>query len=152
MAMAWTSLASFTKEVYQQLAKRPLVFNGRLDNCGLTSLVKLGTAVLLSVEMRLTAIWRKSIYLWNFVWLWYLPQAAILCQSKCVYVIWLCTEWPSAYASICIIKVFVVKTGSLYSCTKIIFPEFLWRPIRLYSGIRWCDDSMDTAATTLCLN
>ena len=33
-------VASFTKEVNSRLAKRPLVFNGRLANRGLTSLVK----------------------------------------------------------------------------------------------------------------
>ena len=32
--------ASFTKEVNSRLAKRPLVFNGRLANRGVTSLVK----------------------------------------------------------------------------------------------------------------
>ena len=36
----WWSVASFTKEVNSQLAKRPLKTNGRLANCGLTSLVK----------------------------------------------------------------------------------------------------------------
>ena len=36
-------VASFTKEVNQRLAKRPLVFNGRLTNRGLTSLVKEAT-------------------------------------------------------------------------------------------------------------
>ena len=33
-------VASFTKEVNSRLAKRPLVFNARLANHGLTSLVK----------------------------------------------------------------------------------------------------------------
>ena len=33
-------MTSFTKKVNPRLAKRPLVFNGRLDNRGLTSLVK----------------------------------------------------------------------------------------------------------------
>ena len=36
----YTSVASFIKEVNSRLAKRPLVFNGRLANRGLTSLVK----------------------------------------------------------------------------------------------------------------
>ena len=36
-------MASFTKEVNPRLAKRPLVFNGRLANHGLTSLVKEAT-------------------------------------------------------------------------------------------------------------
>ena len=36
-------VASFTTKVYLRLAKRPLVFNGRLDNRGLTSLVKEAT-------------------------------------------------------------------------------------------------------------
>ena len=36
-------MASFTKEVNPRLAKRPLVFNGRLANRGLTSLVKQAT-------------------------------------------------------------------------------------------------------------
>ena len=38
-------MASFTKEVNPQLAKRPLVFNGRLANSGLSSLVKEATYV-----------------------------------------------------------------------------------------------------------
>ena len=38
----WIPLAS-TKEVNPRLAKHPLVFNGRLANCGLTSLVKEAT-------------------------------------------------------------------------------------------------------------
>ena len=37
---SWSALASFTNEVNSRLAKRPLVSNGRLDNRGLTSLVK----------------------------------------------------------------------------------------------------------------
>ena len=36
----WQPVASFTKEVNPQLAKRPLVFNGRLANRVLTSLLK----------------------------------------------------------------------------------------------------------------
>ena len=36
-------VVSFTKEVHPRLAKRPLVFNGRLANRGLTSLVKEAT-------------------------------------------------------------------------------------------------------------
>ena len=38
-----TPVASFTKEVNRRLAKRPLVFNGRLANRRLTSLVKEAT-------------------------------------------------------------------------------------------------------------
>ena len=38
------TVASFTKEVNPRLAKRPLVFNGRLANRDLTSLVKEATA------------------------------------------------------------------------------------------------------------
>ena len=38
-----TPVASFTKEVNPWLAERPLVFNGRLTNHGLTSLVKEAT-------------------------------------------------------------------------------------------------------------
>ena len=38
-------VASFTKEVNPRLAKRPLIFNGRLANCGLNSLVKEATDV-----------------------------------------------------------------------------------------------------------
>ena len=38
-------VASFTKEVNSRLAKRPLVFNGRLANRGLTSLVKEATGI-----------------------------------------------------------------------------------------------------------
>ena len=37
------TVASFTKEVNPRLAKRPLVFNGRLVNRGLTSLIKEAT-------------------------------------------------------------------------------------------------------------
>ena len=37
------AVASFTKEVNLRLAKHPLVFNGRLANRGLTSLVKEAT-------------------------------------------------------------------------------------------------------------
>ena len=40
-----TPVVSFTKEVNPRLAKRPLVFNGRLANCGLASLVKEATDV-----------------------------------------------------------------------------------------------------------
>ena len=35
-----STVASFTKEVHPRLAKRPLIFNGRLANPGVTSLVK----------------------------------------------------------------------------------------------------------------
>ena len=40
-----TLVASFTKEVNLRLAKRPLVFNGRLANRGLNFLVKGATVV-----------------------------------------------------------------------------------------------------------
>ena len=43
MLVKWTPVASFTKEINSRLAKRPLVFNGRLANRGLTSLVKEAT-------------------------------------------------------------------------------------------------------------
>ena len=39
------TVVSFTKEVTSRFAKRPLVFNGRLANLGLTSLVKEGSLV-----------------------------------------------------------------------------------------------------------
>ena len=39
-------VASFTKVVNPRLAKCPLVFNGRLANRGLTSLVKEATGVI----------------------------------------------------------------------------------------------------------
>ena len=39
-SVTWAPLASFTKEVNWRLAKRPLVYNGRLNNRQLTSLVK----------------------------------------------------------------------------------------------------------------
>ena len=45
--MAWCPVASFIKEVNPRLAKRPLVFNGRLANRGLTSLVKEATVTYL---------------------------------------------------------------------------------------------------------
>ena len=38
-------VTSFTKEVYERLAKRPLIFNGRLANRQLTSLIKEATGV-----------------------------------------------------------------------------------------------------------
>ena len=41
----WIPVASYTKEVNRRLVKRPLVFNGRLANRGLTSLVKKATWV-----------------------------------------------------------------------------------------------------------
>ena len=41
----WITVASFTKEVNPRLDKRPLVFNGRLANRVLTSLVKEATGV-----------------------------------------------------------------------------------------------------------
>ena len=44
-----TSVASFTKEVNSGLAKRPLVFNGRLANHGLTTLVEEATDASLRV-------------------------------------------------------------------------------------------------------
>ena len=40
-------VASFTTELNSRLAKRPLVFNGRLADCGLTSLVKEATEELI---------------------------------------------------------------------------------------------------------
>ena len=40
-----TPVASFTKEVNSRLVKHPLVFNGRLANRGLTSLVKEATGL-----------------------------------------------------------------------------------------------------------
>ena len=43
MVNSLAPVASFTKEVNPQLAKRPLVFNGCLANRGLTSLVKEAT-------------------------------------------------------------------------------------------------------------
>ena len=46
-----TPVASFIKEVYSRLTKRPLVFNGRLANHGLTHLVKEATGVCLSIKM-----------------------------------------------------------------------------------------------------
>ena len=45
MIDGWSSVASFTKEVNLQLAKRPLKINGRLANRRLTSLVKEATDV-----------------------------------------------------------------------------------------------------------
>ena len=46
MAMAFqTTVASLTKEVNPRFAKRPLIFNGRLNNRGLTYLIKEATEV-----------------------------------------------------------------------------------------------------------
>ena len=39
-ALIWRPVAHFIEEVNPRLAKRPLIFNGRLANRGLTSLVK----------------------------------------------------------------------------------------------------------------
>ena len=41
----WIPVASFTKQVNLQLAKRPLIINGRLANRGLTTLVKEVTGI-----------------------------------------------------------------------------------------------------------
>ena len=41
--MIYTTVASFTKEVNPRSAKRLLIFNGRLANRGLTSLVREAT-------------------------------------------------------------------------------------------------------------
>ena len=51
---AWRAVASFTEEVNPRLAKLPLVFNGRLANCGLTSLVKEATGVQQSLVLPTT--------------------------------------------------------------------------------------------------
>ena len=45
------SVASFNKEVNPRLAKRPLVFNRRLANRGLTTLVKKATGVWLTATL-----------------------------------------------------------------------------------------------------
>ena len=54
----WIELpvASFSEEVYSRIAKRPLVFNGRLANRRLTSLVKETTGVLRSWSTELMHI------------------------------------------------------------------------------------------------
>ena len=52
-----TPVASFAKKVNPRLAKHPLVFNGRLANRGLTSLVKMDTDIsLLSWSQRLVPV------------------------------------------------------------------------------------------------
>ena len=56
-----TPVASFTKEVNRRLAKRPLVFNGRLANRRLTSLVKDA----LAMELRHSCT-NPSIYWWTW--------------------------------------------------------------------------------------
>ena len=48
---ALSPVASITKEVNPRLAKRPLVFNGRLANHGLTSLVIEATVVSYILDM-----------------------------------------------------------------------------------------------------
>ena len=65
-------MASFTKEVNSRLAKRPLVFNGRLANRGLTSLVKDATGVKFSVNLKSSLVielgrmtWLSKIGMWN---------------------------------------------------------------------------------------
>ena len=45
MGLSGTPLSSFTKDVYLQLAKCPMRFNGRLANHGLTSFVKEATGI-----------------------------------------------------------------------------------------------------------
>ena len=59
-------VASFTKLVNPRLAKRPLVFNGRLGNCGLTSLVKEVTVTKalsgqIEAYCKLDPIWHISV-------------------------------------------------------------------------------------------
>ena len=54
----YSPVASFTKEVNSWLAKRPLVFNGRLANRGLTSLVKEATGNLPCSQI---IIWSQDI-------------------------------------------------------------------------------------------
>ena len=46
VTVSMTAVASFTKDVIQRLAKRPLKTSGRVANRGLTSLVKEATSVL----------------------------------------------------------------------------------------------------------
>ena len=49
-------MASFTKEVHPRLAKRALVFNGRLANRRLTSLVKEATGVYIILSCNRTVV------------------------------------------------------------------------------------------------
>ena len=64
-----TPVASFTKEVNPRLAKRPLVFNGRLANRRLTSLVKEAT-VRFECNFRWVNFEGSSSNLWIRYLLW----------------------------------------------------------------------------------
>ena len=76
-------VASFTKEVNPWLAKRPLVFNGRLANCGLTSLVKEATGSAKPLAVQWTSVpspqpcpchicpWPASTRAWRHAAGWY---------------------------------------------------------------------------------
>ena len=54
-------MASFTKEVNQPLAKRPLVFNGRLANRWFTSLVKEATGAIGTQKEQVSVIYITEI-------------------------------------------------------------------------------------------
>ena len=60
---SWPTVASSTKEVNPRLAKCPLVFNGRLANRGLTSLVKEATGLQIILQEKsnpLHVIWKLA--------------------------------------------------------------------------------------------
>ena len=68
----WWPVASFTKEVNPRLAKCPLVFNGRLVNCGLTSLVKKNNGDTKSQDistMKLTQLFHSILVLGPGGWI-----------------------------------------------------------------------------------
>ena len=59
-------LASFTNKVNPRLAKRPLDFNGRLANRGLTSLIKEATGLIYRTETDSTETFPWLLYQWQF--------------------------------------------------------------------------------------
>ena len=59
-------MASFTKELNQRLAKRPLVFNGRLANRWLTSLVKNATLASNRVHQSWVVLYIAHLYWLNY--------------------------------------------------------------------------------------
>ena len=71
---AWLAVASFTKEVNPWLAKRPLVFYGRLANRGLTSLVKEATGH------------HSFIAVLDISWAWRLVTAVNLVTVQSIYI------------------------------------------------------------------
>ena len=78
-------MASFTKEVNSRLAKRPLVFNGRLANRGLTSLVKeaTGREQFIQVYVKKYVVWVNVLITLHISWVTqYFPDDMIRWNFK----------------------------------------------------------------------